>query len=100
MPKFKPGKSGNPGGRPKGTSNKSAAELRGHVSRLWSDLYDQVLQDIRQLKPRERVQALVALTEYVLPKLQRQETVVDVSKMTAAEIDTLVQKIIEATPDE
>lgn len=91
---FKQGKSGNPNGRAPGTPNKVTGDLRGRINALLSDSFEKVVSDFDQLEPRERVAAWVKLAEYVLPKLQRTETVIDVSKLTDDEVDGLLNRII------
>ncbi len=70
---FVKGESGNPNGRPKGSENKSSQLLRERISTLLEDQYEFVLEDIKQLKPKERVDAWLKLLEYAVPKLQRTE---------------------------
>lgn len=68
-------KKGNPG-RPKGAANKSTEALRERVEQLLSDQFDQVLEDMATLSPKERISAYIQLLEYALPKLARTESTV------------------------
>ncbi len=92
---FKKGNVSNPKGRTPGTPNKVTADLRTRINALLSDSFEQIVEDFNQLEPRERVVAWAKLAEYVLPKLQRTETVVDVSKLTDDEVDGLLNAIFQ-----
>ena len=61
------------GGRKKGTPNKDTKALRERIEALLDDQWHQLLQDIKQLKPKERVDMVIRLLEYALPKLHRSE---------------------------
>jgi hypothetical protein len=89
---FEKGKSGNPRGRKKGTQNAVNRDLRERVRDLLESQFEQVAIDLAGLEPRDRVNAWLKLSEFVLPKLQRSETVIDFSKLSDAEIDTLFER--------
>jgi len=89
---FKKGESGNPRGRTKGTPNAITKDLRERVRDLLENQFDQVADDLAGLDPKERVNAWLKLAEFVLPKLQRSETVIDFSNLSEAEIDTLFER--------
>jgi len=59
------------GGRKKGTPNKDTKKLRERISDLIDNNFDTIQADIDQLEPKERLDFLVKLFEYGLPKLQR-----------------------------
>lgn len=61
------------GGRKKGTPNKDTKELRERVSDLIDNNFDSIQADLDQLEPKERLDFLIKLLEYGLPKLQRVE---------------------------
>lgn len=91
---FQKGKSGNPGGRKKGSKNKATKTLRERVSQLLDNNFEQVVEDMKSLDAKQRVDTWVKLLEYVMPKLQRSEQVIDVSKMSDEDIDRMLEKII------
>jgi len=69
---FKPGQSGNPNGKPKGIKNKKSDEVRGMFQKLIDTIgFDQLAEDIKELKPKERIDVLLGLSEFVIPKLNR-----------------------------
>lgn len=64
---FKPGE----GGRPKGVKNKITRETKERVEWVLELLDENVEDDIKKMKPPERVRLWADLQEYVRPKLQR-----------------------------
>lgn len=93
---FKKGTSGNPKGRATGAANKTNRDLREIVRALVEDNAEQVRQDLAALDPKDRLNAWLKLTEFVLPKLQRTETVYDFSTLPADEIDRLFDRAVGA----
>lgn len=80
------------GGRTKGTPNTANRDLREVVRALVEDNAEQVRQDLAALDPKERVNAWLKLTEFVVPKLQRTETTFDFSTMPPGEVDRLFDR--------
>lgn len=68
-------KKGHPklGGRSAGTPNKSTVVIRNAFQKLIEDNLDQLQEDLNSLKPAARIDAMIKLSEYVLPKLNRTE---------------------------
>lgn len=85
------------GGRKKGTANAVTKDLRERVRELLESQFEQVADDFAGLDPKDKIHAWLKLTEFVLPKLQRSETVIDFSKMSDAEIDTLFERALTKT---
>lgn len=94
---FKPGQSGNPAGRQKGAKDKRAPALREAIKEKCAEYFlnGAFEKDITELKPRERVRELRQLLDYVLPRLQRTESVLDVSKLSDEDIDKLLSRALE-----
>lgn len=65
------------GGRQKGTQNKDTKKLRERVDSLLDDNWDKVVNDLKELNPKERIDTYLKLLEYSLPKLSRSEQSVD-----------------------
>lgn len=61
------------GGRTKGTPNRDTKELRKRINDLIDNNFDSIQTDLDQLEPKERLDFLIKLFEYGLPKLQRVE---------------------------
>lgn len=66
---FKKGQSGNPSGRPTGSGNKDKQLLRERITDFLENNFDEIVKDIEQLKPRERIRAYLDLLSFGLPKL-------------------------------
>jgi hypothetical protein len=75
--RFKPGASGNPKGRPKGSKNKDVKALRERVKDLLDANFDRIVADLEELEPKERVSAYFKLLEFALPKLKAIEAKID-----------------------
>ena len=61
------------GGRTKGTPNKDTKALRERIESLLDERWDGFLEDLDRLSEKERVDTIVRLMEYALPKLNRTE---------------------------
>ena len=64
---FKPGQ----GGRPKGVKNKVTREIQAKVEWVLELLDETVEEDLKKMKPPERIKLWSDLQEYIRPKLQR-----------------------------
>jgi hypothetical protein len=88
------------GGRKKGTPNKDTAILRERIDALLQDEWDNILTDLKELKPKERIDVFTTLLEYSLPKLSRtenshlinenDEVEADLSQLTTEELKDLI----------
>ena len=75
---FKPGESGNPNGRPKGAPNKTTKEIREAYQNLVEMNLDNMtmwLQEVAMVDPEKAMDLMLKLSEYIIPKLARQEVV-------------------------
>lgn len=61
------------GGRQVGTPNKVSGTLKEFVANLLDDNRDQIVKDIKALKPRARLAILEKMMPYVIPKQQSVE---------------------------
>lgn len=59
---------GRLGGRSKGTPNKATSTLREWIVEVLDDNRDQMLSDLKQLQPIERLRVLERLMQYVVAK--------------------------------
>jgi hypothetical protein len=73
---FKPGENGGSTGRPKGIQNKTTEKIKQAYQRLLEDNLDNMsdwLADIAAEDPKDAVELMLKLSEYIIPKLARQE---------------------------
>jgi hypothetical protein len=63
-------KAGN-NGRPKGVKNKITREIQAKVEWVLELLDETVEEDLKKMKPQERIKLWAELQEYIRPKLQR-----------------------------
>jgi hypothetical protein len=61
------------GGREKGTPNKEVSEIRDAFKKLIEGNIDQLEMDLAELSPEKRINAVINLASYVLPKLKQIE---------------------------
>ena len=86
------------GGRKKGTPNKANQQLREWIGHLIDGNRDLVEKDLKKLSPKDRMDAIIRLLEYKLPRLNRTEikettSVEDFLEMTPQERQQRIQEI-------
>jgi hypothetical protein len=79
------------GGRAKGTPNRTTKELKELIHNIVEVQLDTIEEDLQDLDPKDRLNILLRLVEYVLPKQREQK--IDFSNLSDAEIDELIDKI-------
>lgn len=75
-PNWSPGISGNPNGRPKGVGNKTTTKIKEAYQRLVEHNLDNMtdwLEQVADENPKEALELVLKLSEYIIPKLARQE---------------------------
>lgn len=73
---FKPGQSGNPNGRPKGSVDQSTLLARQAIANLVDQSSEKLLawmDDIAKESPKDAMRAFIDICEYHIPKLARSE---------------------------
>jgi hypothetical protein len=61
------------GGRTKGTPNKATQKIKDAYAKLLEDNLGTLQTDLSQLEPKDRLNFMLNLSEYILPKLARVE---------------------------
>ena len=89
---FTKGQSGNPAGRPRGSTNKVSEKLRESLSAFLDAEFERVKNDFTLLKPYQRVKFYIEFLQYTLPKLQS-ITVDEFENMTDADLDEVVRRL-------
>jgi hypothetical protein len=85
------GHTNNPNGRPLGVQNKVTTSLKDRVNLLIENNFDKLQSDLDTVEPKDRLNIMLKLMEYVLPK--QKETKIDFSNLSDAEIDELINRI-------
>ena len=89
----------NPKGRPKGTPNKSTVELKEAIKTILDSEIGKIQKHLNQLEPKERLEIIIKLLPYILPKTsqiehtaiieEKKEPTFDYSKLTYEQLDQL-----------
>lgn len=64
------GKTNNPNGRPKGARNKVTNDLKGWINKIIERNTDTFESDLRALEPKDRLQLLEKMFQYIIPRMQ------------------------------
>lgn len=86
MAKYKKGQSGNPNGRPKGSTNEKTAYIRDWVISVIGSNGQRLAQNFTNLSRKEQWRVITQLLPYVLPR--QHEAIVDASIDTNMQVTT------------
>ena len=81
---FKKGQSGNPNGRPKGSTNVETNLIRAAYSELINSNLDNIhiwLAEVGEANPLQAVKIIIKMSDYILPKLTRVKHLKEVNEM-------------------
>lgn len=90
---------GRLGGRQKGTPNKITASVKDWLSGLIDKNRKQIEKDIKQLEPKERLQVLEKLMQYVIPKQQAVSADVNIERLSDEQLDSLIEELTRGVSD-
>ena len=79
------------GGRQKGTPNKATANLKNTIHGIVERQFETLESDLEELDGRDKINFVLKLIEYVLPKQREQK--INFNEMTDTEIDTLIERL-------
>lgn len=96
MSQFKKGQSGNPGGRPKGTPNKTTTDLRAAVTSFLNANWSRVQKEFDQLEAKDKLQFIDKMLAYSLPKLQavQMDLSTDLQTLSDEQLDNLFNRVV------
>ena len=92
---FKPGQSGNPAGRRKGSKNKISEKLRKKISDFLLKKFKDVETDFDSMKPALKTKLFVELLPFVIPKHQTNESNISIENLNEAELDKVITSLVE-----
>ena len=84
------------GGRQAGTPNKVSGSLKEFIADLLNNNREQMQEDLKALRPKERVAAYLSMLQYVVPKQQAVSADVELGGICK----DLVITHISRTPDD
>jgi parvulin-like peptidyl-prolyl isomerase len=90
---------GRLGGRAKGTPNRVTATVKEWLSELIDNNRKRIENDIELLEPKDRLQIMERLMQYVIPKQQAVKADIDLNKLSDEEIDNLITDITKGLND-
>lgn len=88
------------GGRKKGTPNKATQTAKEWIVQTLSANWEQMKSDLKVLEPKERLQLLFKLLEYVTPKQRETSNNIKFKDLTDEEMDELIDKLTNGISDE
>lgn len=91
---------GRMGGRKAGTPNKVTGTVKEWIAAVIDGNRKQFESDMKKLEPKDRVNALMKLLEYVVPKQASVRQRIDFSSMSENELDVIVDRLIGGNNDE
>ena len=94
------GKTNNPNGRPKGKPNKLTQEARAWLSAVIDKNRKQMERDLKALEPKDRLQMLEKLMQYVIPKQQATTVEIDFSKMSEEQLNAIINTLLTTIENE
>lgn len=95
------------GGRKAGTPNKSTQEMRDFMQAFLESKLDDLNEVFEQLKPKDKINALIKLLPYLMPKQMQMDVQAthkqvvkhDLSKLSDSELHKLLEMQEKINPD-
>lgn len=87
----KPGVSGNPKGRPRGSKNKITQDLKGVVKSFLEANSNDLQKQYNKLDPKDRLAFFEKLLKFAIP--QQTQSKIDLSRATEEELDRLIEQL-------
>ena len=84
---------GRLGGRAKGTPNRITASVKDWIFQVIDKNRLQMEKDIEALEPKDRLQVIEKLMQYVIPKQQSVSANLDINKLSEEQLNTLVEEL-------
>ncbi len=88
------------GGRQKGTSSKTTANVRTWLNKLIDDNRQQIENDLKELEPKDRLQMLERFLQYTTPKMSNVKQEIDFNNLSEDNLDLIIDEITKDLKDE
>lgn len=69
------------GGRKVGSKGKANQDIREAFKDILIDNLDKLNDDVKQLEPRDRIKAILDISNYILPKLRSTDKIIEVQEL-------------------
>jgi hypothetical protein len=99
MPQPK-GHTGNPNGRPKGKPNRVNGELRTFIQKLIDQNRKQIIIDLGKIDAKDRLNLIVKLMDFVLPKLSSGSLSLDIQRLPESDLDRIINELNKSISNE
>ncbi|MCB0628874.1 MAG: hypothetical protein R2824_06085 [Saprospiraceae bacterium] len=84
----------------KGIPNGSTAEMKSFYTSLLTGQQSKIEKELQKLTGKDYLQAILKLSEFVVPKMRDVKTEIDVSRLSDSEVDELLDKALNRLTDE
>ena len=81
--------------RKKGSLNRTTQETKRILNEILTNCLDTLKEDLKALKPNERINTILALFPYLLPKLRSNDQKIDFNKLNSEEIKHAVNQLLD-----
>lgn len=88
------GKTNNPNGRPRGVPNKMTGELRERMKNFLDGNFKLIEKDFKKLSSEKRIELYERYLKYCLPTLASTEVSLNIEKLSDAELDQMLNRLI------
>ena len=87
--KWKKGQSGNPGGRPEGSKNKSTQKIRESIQLIVENNIESIQDSLDLMNPKDKIKFILDLMKLVLPALRPEDEIQILSEKPSIDYRTL-----------
>ena len=100
MARFRPGESGNPTGRRRGTRNRVTRELRDLIKSFLESHFEETIVIWEKANPREKLTFFINLLPYILPRMEKASLDISFDQLTENDIDKIINHLLNQPKNE
>ncbi len=90
---------GRLGGRVKGTPNRTTQTTKEWIQQILDENQEQIREDLKKLNPKDRVNALLGLLPYVVPKQMTTTATLALERLAEDEINTMAGCLLKSVEE-